>query len=103
MAKRDVTAAAAFGRVRPDVRPMTARMAPADRGRASSERAVLDARSSRSETTVADLASATGLRSLNRGHCAGEAGRCRHAPSHYRLARGARGGVPPLVCGRRAG
>jgi hypothetical protein len=92
MAKRDVTAAAAFGAaVRPDVRPMTAGMAAACRGRATSERAVLDARSSRSEATVADLASATGLRLLGRGHCAREAGRCRQGPSQYRLARGCAG------------
>jgi hypothetical protein len=58
MAKRDVTAAAAFGAaVRPDVRPMTAGMAAACHARATSERAVLDARSSRPEATVADLAS----------------------------------------------
>ena len=45
--------------LRPDDRPMTARMAPADAAEPISEQAVLDARSSRSEATVADLASAT--------------------------------------------
>jgi hypothetical protein len=66
--QRDVVAAAAFaGSIGPDERPMTAARRRLTAARPTSEQAPLEARSCRSEATVADLASATVLRSLDLG------------------------------------
>jgi hypothetical protein len=77
-------------------------MAPADAAEPISEQAVLDARSSQSEATVADLTSAT-LVGRSTVRIALAKTRFRDGPSQYRLARGCAPGARPRLRGRRAG
>jgi hypothetical protein len=81
-------AAAGGGSVRPQDRPATAGMAPAEGGRADLRAGGagcvrLAIRSHRRRPRERDRP-----RSLDGGHCAREARRCRHDPSRYRLAWG---------------